>query len=374
MKKTIIYSALLASLGGSFHAVAQGSAHPQFDLENHHKKQYWITLGSDAVAELQQVGAREFMMPSTSAVGQADKRVSIAQISESQLSLLSRQMHKNHNRCGGYIVHDSLQSALAAQQADVTISAFNASAPSQQTRVNALLPNLAKENIVDTITYLSTNFANRYYTTSGGTGASDGLKAKWDAIVAGKSWANVSQISHSGYPQKSVMVTLTGSEKPGEHIVIGGHLDSTVNTNASNSTVAPGADDDASGIATLTEVMRVFVGENVQPKRTVRFIAYAAEEVGLRGSGDIAQTDKSNNVNVVGVMQLDMTNYKGSSNDIVFMTDYTKCGTEYLYQKPDHHLHARHQCGRQFLPVMAVQITLRGTIRATPPQCRLKAP
>lgn len=82
------------------------------------------------------------------------------------------------------------------------------------------------------------------------------------------------------------------------------------------------ADDDASGIATLTEVMRVFL-KNGQPKRSVKFIAYAAEEVGLRGSKHIADTDKANGVNVIGAMQLDMTNYRGSSQDIVFMNDYT---------------------------------------------------
>ena len=52
-------------------------------------------------------------------------------------------------------------------------------------------------------------------------------------------------------------------------------------------------------------------------------MAYAAEEVGLRGSKEIAANFKANNVNVVGVMQLDMTNFKGSANDIYIFTDYT---------------------------------------------------
>ena len=52
---------------------------------------------------------------------------------------------------------------------------------------------------------------------------------------------------------------------------------------------APGADDDASGIATLTEVIRVALANGWKPKRTVKFMGYAAEEVGLRGSNAIAQ-------------------------------------------------------------------------------------
>jgi leucyl aminopeptidase len=43
----------------------------------------------------------------------------------------------------------------------------------------------------------------------------------------------------------------------------------------------------------------------------------------LRGSQEIAQEYKKNGTNVVGVMQLDMTNFKGSDKDIYIITDYT---------------------------------------------------
>ncbi|MCJ8267831.1 MAG: M20/M25/M40 family metallo-hydrolase, partial [Psychrosphaera sp.] len=283
------------------------------------KQTHWITIGQDAVNDLHAVGAKEFLMPSTVAAPNS-KSVSVAQITEGQLGQLSRLMHDNHHRCGGYIVHDSLQSALAEQQQTLVTSSFSAGPLNQQETVNRLLPSVSKSNILDTITYLSTSFNNRYYTTSGGTAASNGLKNRWQAMIGGVSYASVSQFSHS-WAQKSVVLTITGSESPDEFIVVGGHLDSTIGQTSENST-APGADDDASGIATLTEVARVFL-TNGQPKRSVKFIAYAAEEVGLRGSKHIADTDKSNGVNVVGALQLDMTNYRGSSQDIVFMSDYT---------------------------------------------------
>lgn len=309
-------------IGGALLCAAFGAQAADFQFSTHPTEQkLWITIGSDAIPQLQQVGGKAFGPGALNI--QSNKGVTIAQIDESQLNGLSRLMHTSHNRCGGYIVHNSLQSALAAQAAPIQSTAnFTASSPSQGTRVNNLLPNLNKQNIVDTINYLSTTFNNRYYTTTGGRDSSNGLKGRWDNIISGVSWASASQITHSGYNQKSVMVTLTGSEKPDEIVVIGGHLDSTIGSTSQNST-APGADDDASGIATLTEVMRVMLGENVQPKRTVKFIAYAAEEVGLRGSGDIATDHKNSGANVVGVMQLDMTNYDGSTEDIVFMQDYT---------------------------------------------------
>ncbi len=61
-----------------------------------------------------------------------------------------------------------------------------------------------------------------------------------------------------------------------------------------------------------------------KPERTVQFMAYAAEEVGLLGSKEIANSYKSQNKNIIGVVQFDMTNHKGTKDlDIVFMTDYT---------------------------------------------------
>ena len=42
---------------------------------------------------------------------------------------------------------------------------------------------------------------------------------------------------------------------------------------------APGADDDASGSATILEVFRTMMKNRFEPDRTVEFHAYAAEEV-----------------------------------------------------------------------------------------------
>lgn len=336
--KKIISSSLLcmafATQAGERHQPIEQTFKPGDDGQ----QQHWITIGKDAVHDLQRVGAKEFLLPGLVAPANS-KAVSVAQITENQLSSLSRSMHENHHRCGGYIVHDTLQSALTEQQRGAVPSNFLAGALTQQAIVNNLLPNVSKENIIDTINYLANSFTNRYYNTSGGTAASNGLKNRWQGMISGKPYASVSQYTHSGWSQKSVVLTITGSKKPDEFIVIGGHLDSTIGNTGENSS-APGADDDASGIATLTEVMRVFL-TNGQPERSVKFIAYAAEEVGLRGSKQIADADKANGVNVVGALQLDMTNYKGSTEDIVFMSDYTSSTQNtYLTQILDEYLPA----------------------------------
>ncbi len=132
----------------------------------------------------------------------------------------------------------------------------------------------------------------------------------------------VEQFTHSKWAQKSVILTIQGSDPSAGTVVLGGHLDSTVGRTSEN-TRAPGADDDASGIASLTEALRVMLANNYKPKRTIKFIGYSAEEAGLLGSNEIAKQFRAQNVNVVGVLQLDMTNYKGDAKDIYLITDYT---------------------------------------------------
>jgi leucyl aminopeptidase len=65
------------------------------------------------------------------------------------------------------------------------------------------------------------------------------------------------------------------------------------------------------------------IASGYKPRRTIKIMGYAAEEAGLLGSKDIAANFKANNINVVGVMQLDMTNYRGSAKDVWIYTDYT---------------------------------------------------
>jgi leucyl aminopeptidase len=131
---------------------------------------------------------------------------------------------------------------------------------------------------------------------------------------------SVQLFNHAGWAQPSVIATIQGTTLPSEIVVMGAHLDSI---NRSGGTTAPGADDDASGVATLTEVLRVAMLKGYRPSRTVKLMAYAAEEAGLRGSREIASSHRSSGANVVGVLQLDMTNFKGSSVDIVLLTDNT---------------------------------------------------
>ncbi|WP_350670880.1 M28 family peptidase, partial [Pseudoalteromonas sp. CAL494-MNA-CIBAN-0108] len=75
--------------------------------------------------------------------------------------------------------------------------------------------------------------------------------------------------------------------------------------------------------AVLTEALRAIVDTNYKPQKTIQIMAFAAEEVGFKGSKAIASSYRSLGKNVVGMVQFDMTGNNGSIEDIIMMTDYT---------------------------------------------------
>ena len=94
----------------------------------------------------------------------------------------------------------------------------------------------------------------------------------------------------------NVMATLHGSTSPNRIHVISGHYDSRV-TDVMNATAdAPGADDDASGVAVSLEIARVMATR--KPAATLVFAAVAGEEQGLYGSGHMATTYKASGADV----------------------------------------------------------------------------
>lgn len=297
----------------------------------------WISLGDAALAQLKKHAPASVAVASmASAQSGSDnaaksETIHLIEVDEDLLGALSGAIHEELKRCGGYMYHPSKQAGLANLQAHgiVANKPSKVSRPSyvidEQTTVAPLLAQMQSSNIGQTILDLSA-FTNRYYKTSGGVNASNWLKARWSNLAGGRSDVTVEQFNHPGWAQKSVILTIRGSDNAREVVVLGGHLDSINGGGTTETTIAPGADDDASGIATLTEIIRVLMDANYKPRRTLKFMAYAAEEVGLRGSQEIAKSYANFGVNVVGVMQLDMTNYMGSPKDIYIYTDYTDAG------------------------------------------------
>jgi Zn-dependent M28 family amino/carboxypeptidase len=78
----------------------------------------------------------------------------------------------------------------------------------------------------------------------------------------------------------NIVGEIVGRRYPEEVVLTGGHYD--------GHDISQAAADNASGIAAITEAARVLVPHADRIDRTMRFVAFAAEEVGLVGSGHYA--------------------------------------------------------------------------------------
>jgi len=102
----------------------------------------------------------------------------------------------------------------------------------------------------------------------------------------------------------NVIATLRGSEDPDRVYVISGHYDSRCTDVMDSTSDAPGADDDASGVAVSMEIARVLASH--RPQATIVLAAVAGEEQGLYGSDHMAQVFKDSGADVQAMFTNDI--------------------------------------------------------------------
>jgi leucyl aminopeptidase len=192
-----------------------------------------------------------------------------------------------------------------------------------QPTVQAALAHLSVSRIQEFMVAFTT-YHNRYYTAATGVESSTWLKNQIQNDIDSSNYPGVATVEffeHSAWPQPSVIARLQGSDASAGLVILGAHQDSIASGGASGK--APGADDNASGSATILEAFRVLLASGFVPKATVEFQWYAAEEVGLRGSQAIADRYKADGKDVVGMVNFDMTGYQTSNTRIAIITDFT---------------------------------------------------
>lgn len=86
----------------------------------------------------------------------------------------------------------------------------------------------------------------------------------------------VNQVHPEGRTQYNVVAEIPGTDKAGEVVMLGGHLDAWHS--------ATGATDNAVGSATMLEAIRILQAIGVRPRRTIRVALWSGEEQGLLGS------------------------------------------------------------------------------------------
>lgn len=142
------------------------------------------------------------------------------------------------------------------------------------------------------------------------------VDCKLDSFVSFEYSAN----TPTGLTQYNIVATIEGSEESDKEIVIGGHYDSY----SYDVNVAPGADDNASGVAVALEISRILKLHNYKPIYTIKFVPFAAEEhMGSYFSGARYFADRAliNNENILFMINNDMVSHCPDTTDwkVLFM-------------------------------------------------------
>ncbi len=98
-------------------------------------------------------------------------------------------------------------------------------------------------------------------------------------------------------PSANVVAEIPGTEKPGEVVILSGHLDSW--------DVGQGAQDDGAGTVIAMEAARLIQSLGLKPRRTIRVVLWTNEENGLRGGRAYRDAHRTEFRDIVAAVETD---------------------------------------------------------------------
>ena len=186
------------------------------------------------------------------------------------------------------------------------------------------------------------NYKTRVYYKPQAYQAQNWLKGKFEALGLEVELQTVSTVgawTKVDTSSSNVIAIQKGTVYPDKYIVCGCHYDSFVQGNHDN---CPGADDNATGVATVLEMARIL--SQYEFEYSIVYCCFAAEEVGLYGSKTYANYCKEQEMDIIGYFNIDMSGYLKPGNEMMIsliapssatpLTNYTKNINDVYFQIP----------------------------------------
>jgi leucyl aminopeptidase len=218
------------------------------------------------------------------------------------------------------------RNALAAAQAAavivialglLSISPESKAPAPAETDLSAVFERISPDSMLDTVRFLA-NQKTRRYPTKGSEAAVAFITRRLEALGVPVEH----QHAPAAYEGRSVVVTNVLGDlslsAPGKNsLIICAHYDSR---GEAGTDVAPGADDNASGVAVLLEAARVLSESGLRPRVTLAF--FGGEEDSLIGSSAFANEALDEHLPLRGAINVDMVGYdEYGPRDIVVFTN-----------------------------------------------------
>jgi len=218
-----------------------------------------------------------------------------------------------------------LSASLAALALTVPVSAsaqVGQAPPASDARIYEIIDAASAERVEADIRTLAgfgtrNTFSDTLSTTRGIGAARRWIKSELDAISAGcggclEVFYQVYEIE--GDPDTriqtdvnvvNVVAILRGVENPNSHVIMSGDIDSRASSGSDGEVDAPGANDNASGMAGVIEAARLLV-EHRPFANSIVFAGLSGEEQGLWGGEYMAQQAIEQEWEIIGVLNNDM--------------------------------------------------------------------
>ncbi len=267
---------------------------------------YWVNL-EDSLYDslsLQSLGKVELFVPNAFAV---------MKLSSEQVVQAAEILHDDRWSCGQVI--RLFGDEVAPRRAKIPVNPVIA-VDQTIAGLEDLQAKVDPDKILETVESLVA-LGTRNARTEKANRVTDQMLSVFQGLAKGRSDVSYEKVQHSGYPQASYIVRIQGQTRPEELVIFGSHIDSINRSGTSQS--APGADDNASGTASQLELFRVIMSQGLRFDRTIEIHGYAAEELGLIGSQDIAKRYASAGKQVVAMVQNDMNLYKAGGPDTIWL-------------------------------------------------------
>lgn len=184
------------------------------------------------------------------------------------------------------------------------------------TVIDEIIQQVNEENLRAHICYLQSRDGGEFCNSEGSRWACDGTAIDRALEYAQQYFEKLSlQIERVPYSlycrtglSHNLEAILPGTESQ-QSVLITAHLDSATFGSVS---MAPGADDNASGSSAVLEAARIL--SQYKFKHTIRFVLFTGEEQGLIGSRAYAGKLASEGVQILGVFNMDMIGYDSDSD------------------------------------------------------------
>ena len=183
------------------------------------------------------------------------------------------------------------------------------SAVEENQEVRALMDAVEIENLRTTVQHLQ-DYGRRQYNTSQAYEASSWIYEQFENLGLD---VEEFPFEYKGNPSSpDIIATQWGTKYPDKYIVCGSHYDSERSGDGGQD--SPGADDNATGVATVLETARILSEYSFE--YSIMYCSFSAEEVGLIGSEAYASFCAEMGMEIVGYFNNDMNGYLHEGNEI----------------------------------------------------------